>query len=148
MESGGTKPRRSWWRRGMAGLVLFAVDGPRPYWLTPLWFLGALGIELWLADARFPLGRPWCFAPVAMLIPPILWMNSWRKQWLHYRWLAAYGDVSRCPECGYDLRGLPDGRCPECGRSVAEHMERARRVLSSTPDWKRSYAPPPDPEEC
>ena len=22
---------------------------------------------------------------------------------------------SRCPRCGYDLRGLPESRCPECG---------------------------------
>ena len=21
----------------------------------------------------------------------------------------------RCPQCGYDLRGLPENRCPECG---------------------------------
>jgi hypothetical protein len=23
--------------------------------------------------------------------------------------------VATCPECGYDLRGIPEGRCPECG---------------------------------
>jgi hypothetical protein len=23
----------------------------------------------------------------------------------------------RCPDCGYDLRGLPSGQCPECGRA-------------------------------
>lgn len=41
-----------------------------------------------------------------------------------------------CPECGYDLFGIPDVRCPECGfrydatalRSIATTVERVRWV--------------------
>ncbi len=24
-------------------------------------------------------------------------------------------ETTKCPECGYDLRGIPEDRCPECG---------------------------------
>lgn len=34
------------------------------------------------------------------------------------RQLAERG-VPICVPCGYDLRGLADGRCPECGASVS-----------------------------
>jgi hypothetical protein len=43
-----------------------------------------------------------------------------------------------CPECGYDLYGIPDLRCPECGfrydasalRSMATTVERVRWVAA------------------
>lgn len=27
-------------------------------------------------------------------------------------------DTRRCPQCGYDIRGLPEPRCPECGGAI------------------------------
>ncbi len=40
----------------------------------------------------------------------------------------------RCPQCGYDLHGLPDVRCPECGfRYDAE----AIRTLAAAEYWIR-----------
>lgn len=35
------------------------------------------------------------------------------------RWTDLAFVLTRCPDCGYTLRGLPDlHRCPECGRAV------------------------------
>lgn len=39
------------------------------------------------------------------------------------------GGEMRCPQCQYDLRGLPDGVCPECGRPAYRFTDRAREVM-------------------
>ena len=35
--------------------------------------------------------------------------------WLIERHRRLRIDPTRCPRCGYDIRGLPEPRCPECG---------------------------------
>ena len=47
---------------------------------------------------------------------------------------AALDEHLRCPQCGYDLHGIPDVRCPECGfRYDAE----AIRTLAAAEYWIR-----------
>jgi hypothetical protein len=43
---------------------------------------------------------------------------------------GGYGATIRCPQCGYDLTGLPAPRCPECGSAYVEaviNRQRRRR---------------------
>ncbi|HUU84538.1 MAG TPA: hypothetical protein VM243_13650 [Phycisphaerae bacterium] len=42
-----------------------------------------------------------------------------------------------CPQCGYDLRGIPEQRCPECGFGF-DHA--ALRALTSQDNWERDSA--------
>src|SRR5438105_2936585 len=35
-----------------------------------------------------------------------------------------------CPECGYDLRGIPEGACPECGFRYDR-----KAILSLNREW-------------
>ena len=42
-----------------------------------------------------------------------------------------------CPQCGYDLRGIPEQRCPECGFGF-DHA--AIRVLTAWENWERDSA--------
>lgn len=49
----------------------------------------------------------WALVAVAA-VPPVMWGRR--------RWTAARRRrCGRCPACGYDRRGNPDGKCPECG---------------------------------
>lgn len=48
--------------------------------------------------------------PVAMLTAAACLAISSRE--------AARRAKGLCAKCGYDLRGVRDGRCPECGRAV------------------------------
>ncbi|MHC4066086.1 MAG: hypothetical protein ACYSUI_16535 [Planctomycetota bacterium] len=42
-----------------------------------------------------------------------------------------------CPQCGYDLRGIPEERCPECGYG----FDRAAiRSLARADNWRRDSA--------
>lgn len=41
-----------------------------------------------------------------------LWIMRYRTE------VVALG--TRCPHCGYDLRGLDHSRCPECGRGAGD----------------------------
>jgi hypothetical protein len=40
----------------------------------------------------------------------------------------------RCPQCGYDLHGIPEVRCPECGFGF-DHA--ALRTLGRSAEWGR-----------
>jgi hypothetical protein len=40
----------------------------------------------------------------------------------------------RCPECGYNLQGLPEARCPECGR----HFDPNEPMLRESPICRKA----------
>src|SRR5690606_29210383 len=46
-----------------------------------------------------------------------------------------------CKDCGYDLRGLPDGACPECGRrfSVEQLEHEFEQFLQSLPGLRLQW---------
>ncbi len=64
---------------------------------------------------------------------------------------AAESATDRCPQCDYDLRGLPEPRCPECGKffsasDVAAYAERRwppqrffRTLILATTPWFIAY---------
>lgn len=52
--------------------------------------------------------RLWVLALAAMSVFIGAWLVGRRQR-----------DPAKCPDCGYDLRGLAGGTCPECGAPVA-----------------------------
>ncbi len=66
-----------------------------------------------------------------MGISPIIRIGRENGEKSHYYWRR----LTNCPECRYDLRGLPDeGRCPECG---FEYDERSFAI----PVWETRFRP-------
>jgi hypothetical protein len=80
---------------GSAGL-----NGPPFYWA---WWGGAARAADYRA-ASFPL---WCLAIPALATAALSWRPTLEQ--------IGRRRAGRCPECGYDRRGLGDAVCPECG---------------------------------
>lgn len=101
------------------------------------WGLPALFLFTTLLHMRYIHGDP---MPIAILIslvafvPVLSWLlsltatldvrSSLKTAFGHVPILGlsseqiAAADLSRCRQCGYDLRGLRDDVCPECGRAT------------------------------
>jgi hypothetical protein len=55
-----------------------------------------------------------------------IWMFLYVLRWLGWAWKVRRGErvgvpfdrETRCRQCAYILRGIPEPRCPECGEKI------------------------------
>ncbi len=116
--------RRFWWFRlglpllwllllavgaltGVGSDISFCMSFPTGYLVLPL-----------LYNARLWGNWPYMTAfPIAVMAQWALIGYGIDRLIQHERFVVQ--DPRRCPQCGYDIRGLPEPRCPECGGAIA-----------------------------
>jgi DNA-directed RNA polymerase subunit RPC12/RpoP len=97
------------WTRARSLLTVLAV-----FWSAG--FAGILMIILssFISDAALVIViASWAWMPTWILSTALIWCETRIERMSRSE--ARTEGLIRCPQCGYDLRGLSEARCPECG---------------------------------